>query len=73
MGRSRPEITINNVEQVFRRKDRVFNCAFDSIENKLCNAIQSHNLETFVKELSDSTHLREFKNQGIQSCRLSAL
>jgi hypothetical protein len=37
---SGPETTVNTVQTLFRKQDRVFNSTYDSLKNKLWNAIQ---------------------------------
>ncbi|CAB3990938.1 Hypothetical predicted protein [Paramuricea clavata] len=59
---SGPETTVNAVQTLFRKQDCVFNSTFDSLKNKLWNAIQTTTLERFIKEISETEHLRTIRD-----------
>ena len=53
---------MNTVQTLFRKQDRVFNSTFDSLKNKLWNAIQTTTLERFIKEISETEHVRTIRD-----------
>ena len=59
---SGPETTVNTVQTLFRKQDRVFNSTYDSLKNKLWNAIQTTTLGRFIKEISETEHVRTIRD-----------
>ena len=55
---SGPETTVNTVQTLFRKQDRVFNSTFESLKNKLWKAIQTTTLKRFTKKISETEHVR---------------
>jgi ankyrin repeat protein len=53
---------VNTVQTLFRKQDRVFNSTFDSLKNKLWNAIQTTTLERSIKEISETEHVRTIRD-----------
>jgi hypothetical protein len=56
------ETTLRSAHELFRQQDRTFNSAFDLLRNKLWNAIQTNDVDRFIKEVAENDHFRSVRD-----------